>query len=320
MKNLIAASLVIFLLVAGYGCTDNARTSAKSGFPATIEEIERMSRNEIAALPDVKAPLGEPIRESALAGKNKVMLRILRNSIFAQYGYPFTIKWIRDYFETRDWYRPGNFNAASVSAADTANVRLIRQFEESVNPSTPYDRAERMNARELKQLPDIRAELDKPVDESTLKKMSKRELKMLRNSIYAQYGRSFKTPWLQKYFDTRPWYKRGPFSDNLLTRTDLKNVALIKQYEVAGENIAEKELLDLGYCEKESDYEIERFVFKSGKALEYTRESQNPYGRSTEEGRLSGEWRPAPGGAEYRFEDDGEWEPLQIDVAEHACR
>lgn len=320
MKRSIAAGFVMMLILTFSGCTDKGQAPAKGAFPTTIEEIERMSRDQIAALPDIKASLGESLHESALAGKNKVMLRIMRNSIFAQYGYPFTVKWLRDYFETRSWYRAGNFNAAAVKPVDTANVKLIQQYEDKINPSGPFDRIERMGAGELKQLPDIRAAVDRPIDESTLKYMNKRELKILRNSIYAQYGRSFVTPWLQGYFNSRSWYKRGPFSDNLLTQVDLKNVELVKRYETAGENIAEQEILSLGYCEKETDYEIERYVFKSGNTLEYSLESQSPYGRSSEEGALSGEWRAAPGGVEYRFEGAGEWESLQVELATHLCR
>lgn len=217
MKVSIAATFVMMLIVTFSGCTEKGRAPAKGAFPSTIEEIEGMSKYEIAALPDVKVSLGAPLEETALRGKNKVMLRIMRNSIFAQYGYPFTVKWIRDYFETRAWYRAGNFNAAAVKPVDTANAKLIQQYEDKVNPSGPFDRIERMGAGELKQLPDIRAALDRPMDESTLKYMSKRELKILRNSIYAQYGRSFVTPWLQAYFNSRSWYRRGGFSDNLLT-------------------------------------------------------------------------------------------------------
>lgn len=76
----------------------------------------------------------------------------------------------------------------------------------------------------------------------------------------------------------------------------------------------------MGYCERKTDYEIERYVFKSGNMLEYSSESQSPYGRSRNEGSMTGEWRAAPGGVEYRFAVSDEWEPLQVETATHTCR
>lgn len=291
-----------------------------SYIPDSFEQVEKMSRDQLSTLPDMRIQLGVPLPEAAVQSYNKIGLRLMRNSIFAQYGYPFTVRWIADYFGTRSWYRPGNFRPEMVSAVDTANARLIQQYEERFSPVTPGERIANMDQVQLSKLPDIQAPLNRPVEESALSGMSKRELKILRNSIYAQHGREFKTPWLQKYFDSRPWYKRGSYDESMLTSTDRNNVALILRYENAGAAVAEKAVLQLGYCEKESGMEIERYIFKSGHVLRYTVESQSPYGRSTAEGSLSGQWRTAAGGVEYRLTDDSEWETLQIDAASHVCR
>jgi hypothetical protein len=320
MKILISAVTALFLLQAFCGCTDHRETQKQAAFPSTIEGMERLTRQELAALPDVKIQRGVALEPSSLQGKNKVILRLMRNSIFAQYGYPFTIKWIRDYFETRTWYRPAAFDATKVAAIDTANVQTIQKYENRLNPTSPFGRIERMGPEELKNLPDIRATLNVPVDESTLKLMTKRELKIFKNSIFAQYGRRFKTPWLQKYFNSRPWYKRGSFSEALLTKTDRQNVDLVMRYESAGENLPEQQILALGYCERESDEDIERFVFKEGNALEYSVEAQGPYGRSTAESMQAGQWRVSAGGVEYRLAEQDDWEAIQVDAKTHACR
>jgi hypothetical protein len=65
-----------------------------------------------------------------------------------------------------------------------------------------------------------------------LNKMSAMELKRLRNTIFAQYGRVFKDPQLQAYFDKEWWYEPNPhFTDAMLTDEDkkaLKRIAQIK--------------------------------------------------------------------------------------------
>ena len=61
---------------------------------------------------------------------------------------------------------------------------------------------------------------------------SPRELKIMKNEIYARHGYIFKTPELKSYFESQPWYK--PTSDdvtNLLSNIEIQNAAFIKGYE-----------------------------------------------------------------------------------------
>jgi hypothetical protein len=62
--------------------------------------------------------------------------------------------------------------------------------------------------------------------------MSKRELKIMRNEIFARHGYIFKTTETQKYFNSQPWYQ-PKYHDvsHLLTPIEQKNIKLIKQYE-----------------------------------------------------------------------------------------
>ncbi|MBE9229102.1 YARHG domain-containing protein [Phormidium sp. LEGE 05292] len=61
------------------------------------------------------------------------------------------------------------------------------------------------------------------------------ELDILRNSIYARYGRRFKSQELQQYFSSQSWYRPiyspESFPDNLLTPLEQKNVAYILEYQ-----------------------------------------------------------------------------------------
>ena len=70
------------------------------------------------------------------------------------------------------------------------------------------------------------------LDESELSTLSRDELRRLRNSVYARHGRMFDSPELQRYFDSRPWYRpRSDYGEEQLTETDRANIKLIQTVE-----------------------------------------------------------------------------------------
>ncbi|MBM4782591.1 MAG: YARHG domain-containing protein [Archangiaceae bacterium] len=67
---------------------------------------------------------------------------------------------------------------------------------------------------------------------SDLDDLSPRDLKLLRNTIFARKGRPFETPLVKGHFKTVAWYEVNPkYSDKLLTDVDKKNVKLIQSLE-----------------------------------------------------------------------------------------
>jgi len=63
-----------------------------------------------------------------------------------------------------------------------------------------------------------------------LKKLSAAKRNLLKNMIFAQYGRSFKNPKLQTYFDKQWWYVRNPnYSNAMLSQDDKKAIAIIQR-------------------------------------------------------------------------------------------
>jgi len=67
---------------------------------------------------------------------------------------------------------------------------------------------------------------------SILNKMNTEQLRILRNTVYAQYGRQFKTKKLQNYFNQQWWYEiNSDYSDQLLTKEDNKAISIIKKWE-----------------------------------------------------------------------------------------
>lgn len=62
-----------------------------------------------------------------------------------------------------------------------------------------------------------------------LGKKSPEELRRLRNTVYAKYGRVFKDAELQKYFESQWWYAANPnYSDAILTKRDLNIANVLK--------------------------------------------------------------------------------------------
>ena len=69
-------------------------------------------------------------------------------------------------------------------------------------------------------------------DQLNLSKMTLAQLSILRNSIFAQYGKKFNDPQLQTYFNKQWWYESNPnYADSLLTQEDKKAITIILKYE-----------------------------------------------------------------------------------------
>jgi len=70
------------------------------------------------------------------------------------------------------------------------------------------------------------------LSDSELSEMSDRELKIMRNEIFARYGYIFKTKDMKNYFSAQSWY-RPMYSNvtNRITIIEKKNIDLIKSFE-----------------------------------------------------------------------------------------
>jgi len=95
----------------------------------TIEKMKALKMSEIKKMPDLRVSLGTPFKRKNLINKSLVQLKILRNSIFAQYGRKFKTPWLRKYFKSRKWYKPGNYNEKMLKKNDKKNIVKIQKFE-----------------------------------------------------------------------------------------------------------------------------------------------------------------------------------------------
>jgi hypothetical protein len=191
-------------------------------------------------------------------------LAILRNTIYARYGWDgFRKQWLRDYFHAQKWFKPNaSFSYKLISKADRYNAHVIGSKEASFDEEELTQRQDAIYARHGKQAldtdltPDERIEiglisralgafalddgkrakaeqsLDKLLDVAELRQLSLRDLRLLRNNVYARRGRPFKSAVIREHFMGMSWYKENPaYTDKLLSATDVRNVRLIRSVE-----------------------------------------------------------------------------------------
>lgn len=202
-----------------------------------------------------------------LDGRTLRELALMRNTIYARAGHQFRKKWLRDYFTKQPWYKPlGKDDNTKITARDRANAVLIAQAEQSQSQAGLKNHRDEILARQRAGkataeddielgLLNIRlgqwvaadadarppgdvspledpSQLDHLITVEQLSNLSRRDLRILRNTVYARHGRTFKSKLLQEYFDNMGWYKPDPkFTDKRLTKIDTTNVRLIKSVE-----------------------------------------------------------------------------------------
>lgn len=71
------------------------------------------------------------LREYYLPSLNKSQLRILRNTIYAYYGYHFVSRDLREFFNNRmKWYKPiDDFDESLIAEPHREFIKLIKEFE-----------------------------------------------------------------------------------------------------------------------------------------------------------------------------------------------
>lgn len=70
------------------------------------------------------------------------------------------------------------------------------------------------------------------IDISTFYKMSKADLRLARNTVYAKYGRVFKSKDLKEHFEKQDWYNENPqFRESEMKQQDIDIVKIIQLWE-----------------------------------------------------------------------------------------
>jgi len=190
--------------------------------PTILNEFERKNleklnakRNEdrkvAIAVGDMDKFQNVLLTEDLLKGLTMNDLRFIRNEFWARRGRKFVTPGFRAIFEWQDWYKPlKDQTKVKLNPTEEQNVKLIEREEAKLREKLSTE----------------------PITNEMVDGLFVEDLRVLRNEIYARRGRVFKDVNLQKYFAAQPWYQPNPeFKDDMLTETESKNLAIIKEVE-----------------------------------------------------------------------------------------
>jgi hypothetical protein len=150
-----------------------------------------------------------------LQGHSKDELRIARNEIFARRGRYFNSPDLVARFSKFVWYAPNTWNP-QLNAIEAANVDLLERSESSPQGGTS-DFVFPDSNRRLLTAPE-------------LNKLSRSDLRIAKNEIFARRGRYFESADLKTHFGRFAWYAPNTW-DPKLNPIEEANVTLIDRFE-----------------------------------------------------------------------------------------
>lgn len=166
-----------------------------------------------------------------LARYSTIELYDLRNGIFAQAGLDFKTRNpnLHKLFLNYKWYKPTQESSSAVykslSQLQKQNVQALLKEEKRRLGGLVFADFYRIRVKEMTQ--------------KDLKKYSKAQLRILRNSLIARYGYVFKDKKLRSIFNNLPWYKPDPTKtaseiiDTLMNQLERANLNAIIEAEKA---------------------------------------------------------------------------------------
>ena len=252
---------------SGSPASTQAAAPAPSAAPASPASPSAREAAAAAPLAPPERPLyyNRAITDEDLAGRTLRELSLLRNTIYARAGNKFRRPWLNEYFSAQPWYKPLDaMDESKITALDRANARKIADADASIPREDLERRRDEVLARrkagraspadavELSLLSqrlgewiggdEKPAEARSPLEDPTqldrllrikeLSTLSRRDLRILRNTVYARRGRQFESAVVREYFQGAAWYKpSAAYHDGLLTEIDSKNIRLVKSME-----------------------------------------------------------------------------------------
>jgi hypothetical protein len=181
-----------------------------------------------------------------LGEKTRYTLWIMRNEMFARYGYRFKNRELDAHFQRQFWYQPTHLDSDAIfyhqfSEIERSNLKLIYQYEQDriagkikpvkkppenlitldPSPEDDYDYPETATRR---------------LTRADLAGKSKRELRIMRNEIFARYGYRFGKSDLRTHFERKSWYDptttdAAYLYNHRFTQIERDNVTFIRKFE-----------------------------------------------------------------------------------------
>ncbi len=156
---------------------------------------------------------GRLLASNDLKGLSKDDLRIARNEIFARRGRYFSSPDLTARFRRFSWYLPHTWDP-QLNDIERENVALIERIEPGDAPQSDFI------------IPDSDRRILVPAE---LRKLSKEEMRIARNEIFARRGRYFEAPDLKARFERFSWYSPNTWNPKL-SSIEQANVALMDQF------------------------------------------------------------------------------------------
>lgn len=195
------------------------------------------------------------------------------------------------------------FNESSITAhitqsAHTAMPIEVMEFTELYMASQVYiekeedDKSDSVSAKAAKYLLPFSAE--RLLTEADLHFLTKNELRLARNEIFARHGRLFEDKYLQDYFDAQEWYfghiAPEDFSQSVLSDIELANISFIRSYQ---QTQAEQSSYDDEY----EELHLVDIISKASVSSEYGNDGHNHSPKNLYDGDKWTNWTEGESGA-----------------------
>ena len=167
------------------------------------------------------------LTNSDVSGLSTEEMRILRNAIYAKYGYKFKSPDLQEHFGQFSWYKGVEPNEGKVykrmTSIEKSNIEFLKNKENGKGGGGGYTAAPSGSMSYL---------TSRKIGYNDIAGKSQDELRIMRNYIYAVHGYKFKSADLQRYFGQFSWYT-PLYSDvsGQLSSIEKFNVQFIKSYE-----------------------------------------------------------------------------------------
>lgn len=256
MRLLFALSLLAALACSGGPDTPTAEAPTATPAPVAPQPV-------VTEAPSAGRPLyyDRALTAADLDGRTLRELALMRNTIFARQGHPFVKPWLNEYFRAQPWYTPKEkANLAGMTEYDRQNVATITTAEQAFSRTDLVRMRDELDQThqtleqrvefaligaalgEYAGAADVPVAQRNPLEDPTvlerqlslaqIEGLSRRDLRLLRNTIYARHGRPFKSEVLQMYFADKAWYaENASFKEAMLSEVDKRNIQLVQSME-----------------------------------------------------------------------------------------
>ena len=214
-KAYSTVSCHVEVIVGEDGTSDAADNSGDASEEAEVSYVEET--NAAAVYPTYY------LSEREVAAMDGEQIQFIITQIYAKNGYVFQTGSIQSYFSRMPWYVAVSNDASrlQMSSLDRSNLNLLVRYRDS-------------GAQETSSLGWIwtRHAVDQALTEDYIRNLSRYDVQLLINTIYAKNGYIFETDTLQMMFQGQPWYHGWTRETDQLefSSLDQQNLRLLTAY------------------------------------------------------------------------------------------